>query len=306
MRILITAPYMIRDRARVAPLLSRYPWDIAWAEVKERLEADALGALIRDVDGIICGDDRFTPHVYDQAKRLKVVVKWGTGVDSLQVDEAQKRQIRVCRTPDAFTDPVADSTLAYILAHCRGIISNDAVLRRGGWDKIQGYALFEKTIGILGFGAIGSAVAKRLQAFGATILAHDIVPREMGGVRMVSKEELFTHSDFITLHCDLNHTSRHLINRQAFRQMAKCPYLINTARGPLIHEESLIEALDQQQIVGAALDVFEQEPLCVRSPLRQDPRVLLASHNSNSSPVCWDRVHQRSISMLHEALYGCR
>ena len=307
-KILISAPYMLRDREKIQKLLSPYPLQITWADVKERLEEADLLPIIGDFHGLICGDDRITPRVLDQAKLLKVIVKWGTGIDSINKPEAERRGIPVCRTPNAFTEPVADTTLAYILAFCRKVFENDLVLKNGGWDKPQGIALFERTVGLIGFGDIGVAVAKRLFGFGARVLAYDIVEKDAGlaaqlGVKFVKdKRELFEQSDFISLHCDLNSTSEHILNDEAFIQMPRKPYIINTARGPLIDEPALIDALQSGQVAGAGLDVFEHEPLPVSSPLRKMSNVILASHNSNNSPKCWDRVHENSIRMLLEKL----
>ncbi len=307
MKILITAPYMIKERLKVEPLLASYPIDVVWADVTERLEEEELLHYLQGVDGIICGDDRFSGRVYDGAKSLKVVVKWGTGIDSIQKEEADRRYVKVFRTLDAFTDPVADTTVGYALAFCRNLIGNDRILKNGGWEKPQGYALSERTVGIIGFGAIGIAVAKRLQACGARLLAYDVVDKPQAvvdqyGVTMVDLLELFAQSDIVTLHCDLNPSSRHLLNATAFATMQRHPYVINTSRGPLIDEASLINALRTGQINGAALDVFEQEPLAVDSPLRTMDNVLLAAHNSNSSPNRWHHVHRNSIRMLAEGL----
>lgn len=302
-KILISAPYMLRERQKVEPILKQYSMDVVWADVKERLEEKELLEHLQGIEGIICGDDRFSEKVYAGAKNLKVVVKWGTGIDSIRIKDAEKYQIKVFRTPDAFTDPVADTTLGYMLAHVRGIFRNDSILKNGGWDKPQGYALFEKKVGIIGFGAIGNAVAKRLQAFGCKTLAYDVRNvKPSYGVTLASFEELIQTVDIITLHCDLNSTSCHLLNAAAFGMMKQKPFIINTARGPIVEEPALVAALQKGIVSGAALDVFEEEPLPLDSPLRRMDKVLLASHNSNSSPYCWDRVHQQSVKMLAEGL----
>lgn len=306
-KILISAPYMLRERAKIELMLSEYDWDVTWARVDERLEEDDLLPIIGQYEGIVCGDDRFTASVYDAAKELKVIVKWGTGIDSINVSEANRRGIKVFRTPGAFTNPVADSTLSYILAFARNLSVNDYCLKNGGWDKPQSRALNEVTVGIIGFGAIGQAVASRLRPFGARVLAYDVVTKpneivEACGVSLVDLETLLRESNFVTLHCDLNPTSFHILKSREFDLMTKLPAVINTARGPLIKEIDLVNALNSNQISGAALDVFEVEPLPLDSPLRNDRRVFLAAHNSNSSPRCWDLVHSGSLKMLWEGL----
>ena len=302
MKVVISAPYMLRERHKVEPLLSGIPLEIVWADVQERLEEPELIHYLSGAHGIICGDDRFSETVYRQSKDLKVVVKWGTGIDSILKEEAEKYQVKVYRTPNAFTDPVADTALAYALAYCRNVVVNDGILKNGGWHKPQGYALSELTVGIIGLGAIGSAFAKRLQACGARVLAYDIVPKDQEYATMVDLPSLLRQSNIISMHCDLNTTSRHLLNSATFAQMHCCPFVINTGRGPLINESDLITALQTKQISGAGLDVFEHEPLALNSPLRSMNNVFLAAHNSNSSLVCWDRVHINSVNMLLEGL----
>ena len=306
-KVLITAPYMLREREKVEKLFSGFSLDLSWADVKERLEENELLSIIGKYDGIICGDDRFTQSVIDAATRLRVIVKWGTGNDSIDKEYANNRNISVYNTPDAFTAPVADTTLGMILYFSRGLKQNDDVVKMGGWDKPQGYALSEKKIGIIGLGNIGTSVAKRLCAFEATIFANDIVEKdpsiiEKYCIQMVSKEEIYEQCDFITLHCDLNESSHHLLNGKIFAKMKNTAYIINTARGPIIEENDLIDALREGIIAGVGLDVFENEPLPVDSPLRKMSNTILSSHNSNSSPVHWQNVHENSIKMLLKGL----
>lgn len=309
MKILISAPYMLKkeERPKVENLLKNYNFDITWADVHERLEEKDLLPVIGLYDGVICGDDRFTTKVYDAAKNLKVVVKWGTGIDSMNADEAQKRGIKLFRTAEAFTQPVADTTMCYILAFCRTLHLNDGLMKEGRWDKPQGYSLFEKTVGIIGFGNIGQAVARRLKGFGCKIMAYDIKPISPSqeieyGINSVGLDEIYEQADFITLHTDLNPTSEHLLNAKALDKMKKKPYIINTSRGPVIKESDLVAALEKGIVAGAGLDVFEEEPLPINSPLRKMTNTYLASHNSNSSPTAWMRVHQNSVEMLAKGL----
>jgi phosphoglycerate dehydrogenase-like enzyme len=306
-RILISAPYMLRERELVEPMLDHPQLELVWADVEERLEEDALLDQIDGVHGMLCGDDRVTRRVLERAKDLRAIVKWGTGIDSIDSDSARELGVAVRRTPDAFTDPVADTTLALMLDFARGITANDRILKQGGWDKPQGYALCERTVGIVGVGAIGSAVARRLAPFGATVLGNDIRQIDSQllaetGLRMVSLEELLEQADFVSLHCDLNPTSAHILDGKRFAQMQRKPVVLNTARGPLIEEPSLVAALQSGQVAGAGLDVFEDEPLPLDSPLRSMDQVRLAAHNSNSSPARWTRVHRNSVAMLKEEL----
>lgn len=176
-------------------------------------------------------------------------------------------------------------------------------MRDGGWEKIAGRALSECTLGVVGVGKIGKAVLKRAQIFGMCLLGNDIVEIDLGfitevGVQMLDLPGLLKQADFISINCDLNPTSKGLIDPVAFKLMQPHAVLINTARGPIVVEKALIEALREKSIAGAALDVFEKEPLPGESPLCTMDNVLLAPHNANSSPGAWERVHLNTLRNL--------
>jgi D-3-phosphoglycerate dehydrogenase len=298
---------MYKEKEKILSMLESMPFDADWAEVEERLEEKDLLPIIAMYDGLLCGDDRITEHVIDAAKNLKAIVKWGTGIDSINKEYAESKGIHVFRTPNAFTEPVSDTTIALMLNEVRGIVRNDQVVKGGGWDKPQGYTLREKTIGIIGFGDIGQAVARKLIPFGPKVLVNDIKLLsddllDSLNVVSVSKEEIYELCDIITLHTDLNSTSHYLLNAEIFANMKRKPYIINTARGPLIKEEDLIEALNKGIISGVGIDVFEQEPVPLNSPLRSMNIVTASCHNTNSSPMCWDKVHINSLKMMEEGL----
>jgi len=275
--------------------------------VRERLDETQLLPFVADIDGVICGDDQFTRRVLEAAPRLRVLAKWGTGIDSIDVDACAHLGIAVRNTPGAFTEPVADSVLAYVLAFARQQPWMDRAMKRGVWHKILGHTLGERTLGIVGLGAIGKAVARRARAFAMRVLGNDVVAMPDGflqetGVRMVDLRTILQEADYITLNCDLNPTSRHLIGSEEFAAMERRPVVINTARGPIVDERALVDALETGKVSGAALDVFEHEPLPVGSPLRNMEQVLLAPHNANSSPKAWDRVHRNTIDQLMAVL----
>ncbi|MBI5140277.1 MAG: phosphoglycerate dehydrogenase [Candidatus Vogelbacteria bacterium] len=298
-KVLISAPYMQPVIDDFRSIFSENNIEIIVPKVEERLSEEDLLPIIGEIDGVICGDDRFTKKVLQKAKKLKVIAKWGTGIDSIDQKAAKELNIAVCNTPNAFTDPVADSVLGYILSFARQITRSTKEMQAGHWRKIPGVALQECTLGIIGLGSIGKAVAKRAIAFGMTVFGNDI-KEDVGaaGVVLCSQEDIFKRADFVSLHCDLNPTSVHLINKQTLSFMKPSAYLINTARGPIIDEEAMIKALLVKQIAGAALDVFEVEPLSKNSPLRKMDNCLLASHNANSSPSAWQKVHQNTINNL--------
>lgn len=291
------------------PIFEENNIEVVIPTVNERLSEVELLGLINGVDGVICGDDRFTKKVLHSASSLKVISKWGTGIDSIDREECAKRGIMVFNTPNAFTDPVADTVLSYILCFARQVIWINRDLHEGKWNKIPLKSLSECTLGVIGVGNIGKAVVRRATGFGINVLGNDIVSMpcdfiDETGIQMVSKEDLFSNSDFISLNCDLNPATYHLINREAISIMKPSTYIINTARGPIIDENALIEGLEKGLIAGAALDVFENEPLTNNNPLLKMDNVILSPHSANSSKRCWDLVHSNSIKNLLIGLRG--
>jgi len=306
--ILLTAPYMQPEMERFLPVFEDHDLNVVQPEVKERLEERELLQYAGRFDGTICGDDQYTEEVLEACfPRLKVISKWGTGIDSIDQEACARLGIMVGNTPNAFTLPVADTVLGYMLAFARNQPWLDRAMKQGKWQKVQGKSLSECVLGVIGVGNIGKAVLRRADAFGMRLLGNDIRKVEPDflaehDVRMVSLEELLSTADFISVNCDLNPSSYHLLNHESFANMNSEAYLINTARGPIIEENALIQALEDGTLAGAALDVFEQEPLPEQSPLRNFDCVLLSPHNANSSPSAWERVHWNTIRNLFDGL----
>jgi D-3-phosphoglycerate dehydrogenase len=306
--ILLTAPYMLPILERFKPVFAKYDLELIVPEVQERMEEVDLLKYAGQFDGVICGDDRYTACVLEASSpRLKVISKWGTGVDSIDASACSRLNIRLCRTPNAFTTPVSDSVLGYMLAFARKGPWMDAAMKRGEWEKIPGKTLSDCVLGIIGIGNIGKAVTRRARAFGMKVLGTDIVDIDHvfiseSGIHMTDLGSLLADSDFVSVNCDLNPTSHHLINSDTLAKMKSSAILINTARGPIVDENALIAALSSGQIGGAALDVFEFEPLPKNSPLLKMDNVMLAPHNSNSSPAAWERIHWNTIKNLVEEL----
>jgi D-3-phosphoglycerate dehydrogenase len=306
--ILFTAPYMIPFLDRFRPVLDRYGLELIVSEVRERMEEADLLKYAGQFDGAVCGDDRYTLRVIEACTpRLKVISKWGTGIDSIDAEACSRYGVKIGRTLNAFTTPVADTVLGYLLAFSRRQPWMDRAIKSGEWNKIPGKALSESTLGVVGVGNIGKAVTCRARAFGMQVLGNDIVDIDHvfiseTGIEMTSIEDLLARADFVSINCDLNPTSQYLMNAKTFALMKPSAVLINTARGPIVHETALIEALQAGRLAGAALDVFEVEPLPLVSPLMQMDNVLLAPHNSNSSPAAWERVHWNTIKNLLDGL----
>ncbi len=306
--VLLTAPYMIPFADRFQPVFEHYGLELIVPTVHERMSEEELLAYAGQFDGTVCGDDRYTERVLQRClPRLKVISKWGTGIDSIDKVAAERLGIQVRNTPNAFTLPVADSVLAYMLAFARRQPWMDREMKAGRWEKIPGRSLSECTLGVIGVGNIGKAVIRRARPFGMKLLGNDIIPIAPdfvveNNVEMTSLEDLLARADFISLNADLNSTSRHIINVRTLALMKPNAVLINTARGPLVDEPALTAALQSGKIAGAALDVFEVEPLPLESPLVKLDNVMLAPHNTNSSPSAWERVHWNTIRNLLESL----
>lgn len=306
--VLFSAPYMIPYRTRFQPLFDHYGIDLIVPEVNERMEEEQILQYAGRFDGTICGDDRYSARVIERClPRLKVISKWGTGIDSIDREAAAKLGVRLGNTPNAFTLPVADTVLGYMLAFARRQPWMDRAVKAGLWEKIPGFSLSEQTLGVVGVGNIGKAVIRRARAFGMRILATDIIPVASDflaetRVEMTGLDDLLAQADYVSLNCDLNPTSRHLINAETLAKMKPGAVLINSARGPIVDEAALAAALQSGRIGGAALDVYEQEPLPLDSPLRKLDNVMLAAHNANSSPAAWERVHFNTVRNLLDGL----
>ena len=306
--ILFSAPYMLPSLDRFRPVLERHGLDLITPEVRERLEEADLLKYAGQFDGALCGDDYYTARVLTAcAPRLKVISKWGTGVDSIDSAACERLGVKLFRTPNAFTLPVADTVMGYLLAFVRRQPWMDREMKTGVWKKLPGKALHECTLGIVGVGAIGKVVARRARAFGMTVLGNDIVDIDHvfiaeTGIEMTALDSLLSRSDFVSLNCDLNPTSLHLINARTLSLMRPNAILVNTARGPIVDEPALAAALKAGTIGGAALDVFEVEPLPADSPFKQMDNIMLAPHNANSSPAAWERVHWNTIRNLLDGL----
>ena len=306
--VLLSAPYLLPHVERFKPAIEGAGIQLVIAPVRERLSEEELLAYAGGIDGVLCGDDRYSARVLEKAApRLKVISKWGTGIDSIDQEAARRLGIRICNTPGAFTEAVADTVMAYMLAFARGTPWMDRAVKAGRWEKVSARALHECTLGVVGVGRIGKAVLRRAAGFGMRLLGNDIVQVDPGfihelGLELLTLAGLLAESDFVSLNCDLNPTSLRLIGEGELASMRSTAVLINTSRGSVIDQQALIRALRSGAIGGAALDVFEDEPLPQDSPLREMNSVLLAPHNANSSPAAWERVHWNTLRNLFEGL----
>ena len=221
------------------------------------LRENQLTNIIGKFDGIICGDDKITKKVIDKAKNLKIISKWGTGIDSIDKKYAVKKGIYVCNSPGTFTKSAAQHAIALMFALTRNIVTNDKDIRNGFWTKKICNNIENKTIGIIGFGRIGKEIFRQLKSFRSNFIFNDIKKNK----NFLSLKLLLKKSDIIFIACDLNPKSKNLISYKEIIQMKKSAILINVSRGAIINNNDLEIALKRKIISGAGLDVFDPEPL---------------------------------------------
>lgn len=253
-------------------------------DVKTGLKPDELTKTIGDYDGLLVrSETKVTKEILSAAKKLKFIGRAGTGLDNIDVNEASKKGVVVANVPGGNTISAAEHTVSMLLALSRNIPQANASLKKCEWKKKEfvGVEVFGKTLGIIGFGKIGVEVAKRLLSFGMRVIVYDpFMSKERAsqlGVMSVSLNELFKNSDFITIHTPKTEQTKNIINAGTIKKMKDGVRIINCARGGLIDEKALADGLKSGKIKGAALDVFEKEPLC-ESPFFEMNNVIMTPH----------------------------
>lgn len=266
--------------------------------------------LVGDVDALICGEDEVTARVIEAAKNLKVISKFGVGVDKIDIGAASACGVAVCNTPGANSESVADMAFCLMLGIARQLPRTDAEVRQGLWQSIIGCELYRKTIGIVGLGRVGRAVAKRAKGFSMRVIGFDEYPdpqwAEKEEISLVDMDTLLRESDFISLHLPSLPSTRGFIGAGELGRMKPTAYLINTARGEVVDEAALCDALRDGKLAGAGLDVFAQEPPDPASPLLGLPNVVLAPHVAAHTVEAINNMGLMSAQNAVEVLTGQR
>ena len=295
--------------------LKKY-YDIEIHQGKIPMPKKTLLKKIRNKDGLICFPyDSIDKDVLSAAKNLKTISTYSVGYDHIDVKYAKKQGISIGYTPEVLTDATADLTFALILDLLRRVTEGDRIIRRQRWTQIYGaydYVgtdISGKILGILGFGRIGTAVAKRARAFGMNIIYHNRHRLSKNtekslGVKYVTFDQLFKKSDVVSIHVPYTKETHELVDIKLFKKMKKTSFIINTARGKIIKENDLIYALKKKIIAGAALDVFRNEPIGLSNPLTKMQNVVLSPHIGSSTAETRKKMAEITVINLKLGIIG--
>ena len=260
--------------------------------------------LLADCCGVLAGSEPYTARVIESLPRLRVIARTGVGFDAIDLKACDEHKVVVATTPGVNHHSVAEHTLALLFGVARGFPDNDRRVRENRWQRIARPRVMGRTLGLVGLGRIGKAVAWRAAGLGLKILAYEPYPDkeflQQWRIELVSLEDLLKRSDFVSLHLPMSRESKHLINSETLAMMKPGSVLINTARGALVDEKALYDALKSGHLGGAGLDVFEVEPLPLTSPLLELDNVLFAGHLAGLD----EESHDDTFKMAAEIIIG--
>ncbi|HEY1664005.1 MAG TPA: phosphoglycerate dehydrogenase [Verrucomicrobiae bacterium] len=308
MKILLTTTSFQDTPGEHHDLLAKTGWEIINARGPLN-EADTL-KLVGDVDGYICGDDAITRKVLEKAlPKLKVISKYGIGVDKIDVKSCTEFGIPLLFTPGVNHTTVAEHNFLLLLALEKNFLFHTDSTRSGGWKRKTGHELLDKTIGIVGLGRIGKEVAIRARAFGMKVIAFDrhydeTFCKEMDVKKAASLDEIYTASDYISLHTNLTSETRGMINAKAFAKMKKGVLILNCARGEVVDTNDMVAALKSGQVGGYGTDVLDQEPPPADHPLLKLPNVVCTPHIASRTYESVVRQATASVKNLILAMHG--
>ncbi len=306
-RVLIAVPLLARRRQLLRPLIDA-GFALAFNETGRFYDEPQLMAALGDAVAVLAGIEPYTERVLRTASHLRVIARLGVGFDNVDLEAARRHGVVVALTPDTNHEAVADHAMAMIAALLQELFAYDRTVRAGGWGTRFHPGVTGRTLGIVGFGRIGRATARRARAFGMRVLATSpgMPPEAMRreGVEPVALDELFAAADVVSLHAPLTPATHQLVNAARLSRMRPGAYLVNTARGGLVDQEALVAALREGRLAGAALDVFEDEPLPPDSPLRTLDRVILTPHVAGLSEDAVAQMTAMCIDNILRVLAG--
>ncbi len=307
MRVAVTCGHLQRDIELHRAALEDAGHEVVLPDVPgQELVGDDLIAAMAGIDGVIAGDDHFDARVLDALPDLKVISKWGIGLDAIDLDHAAAKGIRVTNTPGMFGNEVAEQALGYLLALVRGLTTVDREIRGGGWPKPVGRSLGSLKACVLGLGNIGRSLVDKLLALGLTVGGVDPAPDAAAwcadrGVAHGDLASLVADIDVLIVTCPLNDHTRGLVDHTILGAMPEGSWLVNVGRGPVVVLDAVMAALDSGHLAGAGLDVYEIEPIGDH-PITGYDNVILGSHNASNTWEACQRTHEASIANLVEGL----
>jgi D-3-phosphoglycerate dehydrogenase len=309
MKVLITCPPMIAMIDRFRALFSEKGIEIFYPEMVQALKEEELINLVPKYDGWIIGDDPTTRQVLNAGKNgsLKAAVKWGVGVDNIDFTAAKEFSIPIKNTPNMFGQEVGDITMSYITALARKTFLVDREVKAGKWPKPRGISLAGKTMGIVGFGDSGKAIAERALVSKMNVLTYvrtpeHETPEHLKAITFLTWPNQVSECDFIVFACSLNKDNWHMFDEKVVPKLKKGVRMVNVARGPLICEDTLVSALQSGIVHSVAFDVFEKEPLPLTSPLRNFEQCIFGSHNASNTTDAVIRTSERASKLLLDML----
>src|SRR5882724_9514964 len=307
-RVLVTPTTFGLYDKRLRQELEAAVGEVFYNERGRPLASSEMQELLAGCDGFLAGLDRVDSTALESADRLKVIARYGVGVDNVDLETAARKKITVTNTPHANAVSVAELTIGLLLSLARSIPEAAESVREGKWPRLHGRVLESKVIGLIGFGSVGRAVAQRLQPWQLTLLAFDPfgdkAVAQSSDVRLVEMEELIRGADFVSLDAPLLAGTRRMVDVDFLSRMKRGACLINTARGELVDQDALLSALDSGQVGGAALDVYEHEPPPADSPLRRHPRLIATPHCGAHTDGAADGMGRQSLQDCIAVLRG--
>jgi D-3-phosphoglycerate dehydrogenase len=305
----VVTDYAFPDLSTEQQILTAAGCELVGRQCKTEAE---LSELCKDADAVMTQFARVNANVIGAMARARVIVRYGIGVDNVDLEAARTRNIPVCNVPDYCIEEVADHTLAFILAATRQVVLHTVHLRAGKWGlavPLAGIkALRDLTVGVVGLGRIGREVVKRLAAFKCAVLVFDplVPPAEIEklNARAVPFDELLEQVDVLTLHCPSTPQTRQMMNRDTFAKLTPGTIFINIGRGDLVDTPALLAALQSGHLAAAALDVFDPEPIPADHPILKMPNVILAPHIASASPAAVKKLRETAASLALKAVRG--
>lgn len=309
--VLLTARALAEVGQPAVEILTNAGCKLITSKSGSPISAPDLIAQLDGIDAVLCSPEKFTPEVFEStaAKSLKIVSRWGVGYDSVNVPAATAAGVVVAFTPGMLNDAVADYAFALLLGVARRLHDGHLGMKAGAWKVQWGHDVARKTLGLIGCGRIGQAMAKRASGFDMELLGYDVAPNpdaQKLGVKFVSLDELLERSDFVSLHAALTPQNKGMIGEAQLKKMKKSAYLINTARGAHVDEVALAKALESGWIAGAALDAFTVEPLPKDNPLNNAPNLLLTPHQAAFARDTGEAVSRLAAQAIADLMQGKR